>query len=91
MRSDAVGYDEYTACVIESLEEWSDKLGRKAETLYLGGGTPSLIGGKNIAFIVRRAKELFGLDGEITAECNSPEDVLSQVDKILQNYLSKGE
>ena len=28
---------------------------------------------------------------DITAECNSPEDVLSQVDKILQNYLSKGE
>ncbi len=28
---------------------------------------------------------------EITAECNSPQDVLSQVDKILQNYLSKGE
>lgn len=25
------------------------------------------------------------------AECNSPEDVLSQVDKILQNYLSKEE
>lgn len=28
---------------------------------------------------------------EITADCNSPEDVLSQVDKILQNYLNKGE
>lgn len=28
---------------------------------------------------------------EITADCNSPEGVLSQVDKILQNYLSKGE
>lgn len=28
---------------------------------------------------------------DITAECNSPEDVLSQVDKILQNYLCKGE
>lgn len=70
MRSDAVGYDDYTACVLESLEDWSDKLGRKADTLYLGGGTPSLIGGANIAFIVRRAKELFGIDGEITVECN---------------------
>ena len=70
MRSDALGYDDYTACVLESLESWSDKLGRKADTLYLGGGTPSLIGGKNIALIVRRARELFDVDGEITVECN---------------------
>ena len=28
---------------------------------------------------------------EIMADCSSPEDVLSQVDKILQSYLSKGE
>ena len=93
MRSDAVGYDEYTACVIESLEEWSDKLGRKAETLYLGGGTPSLIGGKNIAFIVRRAKELFGLDGEITAECNPSaveEGFFETVAKTGVNRISLG-
>ncbi len=70
MRSDSVGYDEYTACVLESLENWSDRLVRKVDTLYFGGGTPSLIGGANIALIVRRAKELFGADGEITVECN---------------------
>ena len=70
MRSDTPGYDDYTACVIESLEGWSDKLNRKADTLYFGGGTPSLLGGQNIAMIVRRAKDLFGADGEITVECN---------------------
>ena len=52
------------------MEEWSAKINRKAETLYLGGGTPSLIGGENIALIVRKAKELFGVYGEITVECN---------------------
>ena len=70
MRSDEIGYDDYTMCVLESLETWANKLGRKADTLYLGGGTPSIIGGRNIALIVRRAKELFGVDGEITVECN---------------------
>ena len=70
MRSDEIGYDDYTMCVLESLEAWAEKLGRKADTLYLGGGTPSIIGGRNIALIVRRAKELFGVDGEITVECN---------------------
>ena len=52
------------------MEEWSAKINRKAETLYLGGGTPPLIGGENIALIVRKAKELFGVYGEITVECN---------------------
>ncbi|MBR6531005.1 MAG: radical SAM family heme chaperone HemW [Clostridia bacterium] len=62
--------DDYTACVLEGLECWVDKLGRKADTLYFGGGTPSLLGGRNISLITRRAKSLFGVDGEITVECN---------------------
>lgn len=62
--------DDYTACVLEGIEMWADKLGRKADTLYFGGGTPSLLGGRNIALITRRAKTLFGVDGEITVECN---------------------
>lgn len=93
MRSDAVGYDDYTACVIESLESWSDKLSRKADTLYLGGGTPSLVGGKNIAFIVRRAKELFDVDGEITVECNPSaveDDFFETVAKAGVNRISLG-
>ncbi len=93
MRSDRIGYDDYTACVIESLESWSDKLGRKADTLYLGGGTPSLIGGKNIAFIVRRAKELFGIEGEITVECNPSaveEDFFETIAKAGVNRISLG-
>ncbi len=62
--------DDYTASVLEYLEMWADKLNRKADTLYFGGGTPSVLGGENIALITRRAKELFGVDGEITVECN---------------------
>lgn len=62
--------DDYTACVIESIEHWADKLGRKADTLYFGGGTPSLLGGRNVALITRRARDIFGIDGEITVECN---------------------
>lgn len=70
MRAESVTFDTYTQSVIDSLEKWANKLGRKADTLYLGGGTPSLIGGKNIALIVRKAKDLFCVDGEITVECN---------------------
>ncbi|MBP3442490.1 MAG: radical SAM family heme chaperone HemW [Clostridia bacterium] len=93
MRSDSLGYDDYTACVLESLEDWNEKIGRKADTLYLGGGTPSLIGGKNVAMIVRRAKELFDVDGEITVECNPSaidDDFFETVAKAWVNRISLG-
>ena len=93
MRSDALGYEDYTACVLESLEEWRGNTDKKADTLYLGGGTPSLIGGKNIAMIVRRAKDLFGVDGEITVECNPSaveEEFFETVAKAGVNRISLG-
>lgn len=70
MRSDNSDRDMYTISLVESMETWVDKLGRKADTLYFGGGTPSLLGGENIAMLTRRAKSLFDVDGEITVECN---------------------
>ncbi len=93
MRSDSLGYDDYTACVLESMEEWHEKISRKANTLYLGGGTPSLIGGKNIAMIVRRAKDLFLVDGEITVECNPStieKDFFETVARAGVNRISLG-
>ncbi len=70
MRGDESGRDMYTISLVESMENWSDKLGRRADTLYFGGGTPSVLGGENIAMLTRRAKNLFSVDGEITVECN---------------------
>ncbi|MET0181524.1 MAG: radical SAM family heme chaperone HemW [Caulobacterales bacterium] len=54
----------------------AEKLGRRqADTLFLGGGTPSLMSGAEIAHIVDIVDRAFGLalDAEITLECN-PED-----------------
>lgn len=93
MRSDVCGYDDYTVCVLESMENWAEKTQRKADTLYFGGGTPSLLGSKNIARITRRAKELFGVDGEITVECNPSsleEDFFSTVVNAGVNRISLG-
>lgn len=70
VRADESDRDMYTVSLVESMEIWSDKLGRNADTLYFGGGTPSFLGGDNIAMLTRRAKFLFGVDGEITVECN---------------------
>lgn len=70
IRSHSEDYDYYTMCVLESMETLAQKYERQADTLYFGGGTPSLLGGENIALLTRRAKDVFGVDSEITVECN---------------------
>ncbi len=66
--------DEYGAGVIREMELRAASLGGSmtAETLYLGGGTPSLLPPELVARFVRTAVECYGLvpDGEITLEAN---------------------
>ena len=40
--------DRYTASVEQALDRWADRLRTPADTLYFGGGTPSLLGGKRL-------------------------------------------
>lgn len=44
---------------------------RKADTLYIGGGTPSVLGAKNLAVLVNACNSgILTDDAEITVECN---------------------
>ena len=65
---------------IESLRRVSPYLphnGFTADTLYIGGGTPSVLRGEDIEKIVNSAKKKFNIsDGsEITIECNPASDI----------------
>ena len=46
------------------------------ETLYLGGGTPSLVPPERLAALIDRVRDRFGLraDAEVTLECNPGAD-----------------
>ena len=68
----------------DTLDRYTDKLvdwmrryrGVAADTLYFGGGTPSLLGGKRIARLIDQAADCFGLHGaEITLEANPADDL----------------
>ena len=49
--------DGYTDALIRSLGEWSARLeGVLADTLYFGGGTPSLLGSDRLARIMEAAR-----------------------------------
>ena len=76
------GWDEdtleaYTSALERSLDQWARRLpGKRADTLYFGGGTPSLLGGERLARLIRRARERFGLEkAEITLEANPAENL----------------
>jgi len=63
--------DAYTAALIRAME--SHPFGKlQADTLYLGGGTPSLLGAKGLTGLLDAAVRHFGLntDSEITLEAN---------------------
>ena len=63
--------DRYTAAVERALAHWAGRLRTSADTLYFGGGTPSLLGGARLARLIETAARLFSLDGaEITLEAN---------------------
>ncbi|MBQ8227597.1 MAG: radical SAM family heme chaperone HemW [Clostridia bacterium] len=70
LRKGKKDYESYVSSVKRSLKMWAERTEKKADTLYLGGGTPSLLGGELISEIVLAAKESFGCNGEITVECN---------------------
>ncbi|MFM2141264.1 MAG: hypothetical protein RLZZ25_1529 [Gemmatimonadota bacterium] len=70
----------YVDNVIRELVERREKLSTSLKTIYLGGGTPSKLGGAGVADLLHRLREFAGVEGsatspmEVTLEAN-PEDV----------------
>ena len=90
-----VQLDAYTDALSRSLADWAAKTGETADTLYFGGGTPSLLGGKRLAHLTKTARRLFSIsdDAEITLEANPGDalgDVFSAFAAVGGNRLSLG-
>ena len=76
--------DEYLQAVLACLDHRSER-DLSFDTVYFGGGTPSVFGGERIAKILNSVKENFFIDpdAEITVECNP-----SSVDEKLAEALA---
>lgn len=68
----------YTDAVLRALDQTPYPIGR-LDTIYFGGGTPSVLGGKRLASLLNAAEKKFGISSqaEITAECN-PHSTLNE-------------
>lgn len=64
-------FDTYTEALCQRILQTAEQLSDTADTLYFGGGTPSLLGAQRLVRLVQTAKEGFGLsNAEITLEVN---------------------
>lgn len=82
-----------TAYTAEVCRRLSGLRGRTADTLYVGGGTPSQLGGSRIARIIEAARPLLTADAEITVEANPCDDMAAFLPAVAAagvNRLSLG-
>ena len=66
-------YEAYTGALCREMDWWATRLdGRRVDTVFLGGGTPTALGSKQLAQILALAHDKFTLaaDAEITSEAN---------------------
>lgn len=79
--------DKYVDSLIKSLKQWGGKISRPISSLYLGGGTPSLLNQKIIP-LLDSVRENFSVceDAEITLEVNPQ----SNIEEILKNAKKAG-
>lgn len=85
--------DEYTQVLKDRIVSSISTLRCKGDTLYIGGGTPSVLGAKNLATLVNTCSPFLTGSAEITVECNPyglDEDFFKTLQDCGVNRLSFG-
>ena len=82
--------DEYTDQMIRSISLWSKRLDKTIDTVYFGGGTPSLLGHKRLIRILDAAKTAFTIteNAEITVEEKPPSTSEFRLDSIKATVMN---
>ena len=79
--------DSYLTALIREIKQWGGKINRPIDTIYLGGGTPSLLNHRLVPLLKAVYENFKVLDNaEITLELNPADNVL----EILQNAKAAG-
>ena len=86
--------DSYLTALIREIKQWGGKINRPIDTIYLGGGTPSLLN-YHLVTLLSAVYENFSVttDAEITLEVNPADniyEILSNAKKAGVNRISIG-
>ena len=79
--------DQFTEMLLKEMElRASGQTGKQMKSLYLGGGTPSLLSVENLQKIVRGIRSGYDLseDAEMTIECNPDDLDDSKLEKLRE-------
>ena len=92
--ADKSSAEKYISAVNKRIRDFLAENVCEVETLYIGGGTPSVLSGEQIAAVIENTKKCSdnGID-EITVECNPSDINISFLEKIFDagaNRLSFG-
>lgn len=94
MRGTGEEKNAYCAELCRNISESAEALQCKADTLYIGGGTPSVLGAERLKSLINQAKQSFLTeDAEITVECNPhklPSDFFEVLSEAGVNRISLG-
>lgn len=76
----------YLFALLREIEKKSREYSFAADTIYIGGGTPSAFGGERLSKILEKVRECFSVseNAEITVECN-PSSSGSELFKALSS------
>ncbi len=79
--------DRYLTAIIREIKQWGGKINRPIDTVYLGGGTPSLLNHRLIP-LMSAVKQGFNIKNgsEITLEVNPADNIA----EILENAKAAG-
>lgn len=80
--------DDYTDALIRSITFWAKETQAVADTVYFGGGTPSLLGAHRMERLLSCVREQFTVsdDAEITMEVNPSREVSN----VLHAFRAQG-
>lgn len=92
VKADSSIMDEYVAQLRESIIKWSEKIkGRTVDTVYFGGGTPSVLGTEKINKTLQAVIDNFDVapDAEISIEVNPNSTDLLDFSSLSANGINR--
>lgn len=81
--------DKYVYAVCKKINEYSN-INRKIDTVYFGGGTPSIIGEKHLGVILDEINNIYNLkNSEVTVEVNPSTNNIIDFEYILKKGVNR--